>query len=57
MRFLDRLAGYNAEVICSNCNHHSIIRAKRGMTIEEFLKTADAKCRNCGCKVVRRLKR
>lgn len=56
MKITDKLMGYDAQVICSNCKHKGLFRIKRGMLVSEYLRLNEAICKNCGCNTLEEVK-
>lgn len=42
---------YELRLTCSNCGFKNKLNVKKGITIKDYLKSEDCKCKNCGCLV------
>ena len=56
MKISDKIMGYDAKVSCYNCKHKGILRIKRGMTVNEFLRLNETVCKNCGCNTLQEVR-
>lgn len=42
---------YHIKVVCDNCGYKNDLRVKKGLRVEEFVKTKNCKCQNCGVRL------
>lgn len=42
---------YYIKVKCDNCGYSNELKVKKGLRVEEFVKTRQCKCNNCGVKL------
>ena len=46
---------YDIFIKCSNCKATGKRAVPKGTSIEEYMKSENAKCKSCGCKTIKQL--